>query len=69
MSDEQLLRAMKRDPKKMKAEEARGPDGTSFVYADDAEEISITRSTFSGVVVLRHIKRTGVWQTWELGKP
>jgi len=67
MSDAQLLRVIKRDPARMNAVESRGPDGTSFIYSDEDEEISITRSTFSGVIVLRHIKRTGVWQTWELG--
>ena len=69
MSDEQLLRTMKLDPKKMAAKEARGPDGTSFVYSDDEEEVSITRSSFSGVAVLRHLKKKDVWQTWMLGKP
>lgn len=68
MTDEQLLKVMKREPSKMTREVTHGDDGSSTSYADSEEEIIVTRSVVSGVVVLRHIKRTDVWQTWILGK-
>lgn len=69
MTDEELLRVMKCDPKKMASREDRGPDGSSMTYSDDQEEIVITRSVVTGVCVLRHLKEKNVRQTWELGKP
>lgn len=68
MSDEQLLRIMKRDPSRMVREVTHGDDGSSTSYNDAEEEIVVTRSVVTGVVVLRHIKRSNVWQTWVLGK-
>jgi hypothetical protein len=69
MSDEDLLRAMKRDPTKMKRQSTDGVDGSSIAYSDAEEEVVITRSVVTGVAIVRHIKPRHVWQTWHLGNP
>jgi acetyl esterase/lipase len=68
MSDEQILRALQLDPAALRAEKTQGKDGTTTVYSDATNEVMITRSMVSGVVVLR-TKPVGQTQTWKLGRP
>jgi acetyl esterase/lipase len=68
MSDEQLLRALSLEPTALRAEKTQGKDGTTTIYSDAANEILITRSLVSGVVVLR-TKPVDQAQTWKLGRP
>jgi acetyl esterase/lipase len=68
MSDEQILRALALEPAALRAEKTQGKDGTTAVYSDATNEVMITRSMVSGVVVLR-TKPTAGAQTWKLGRP
>lgn len=68
MSDEQILRALQLDPVALRAEKTQGKDGTTTIYSNAANEVIITRSMVSGVVVLR-TKPEASAQTWKLGRP
>ncbi len=68
MSDEQILRFTKLDPAAMHLQKTLGKDGYSTVYTDGVNEVHITRSSFSGVIVWR-AKPEEKGQTWKLGKP
>ncbi len=68
MSDEQILRFMKLDPAAMHPRKTLGPDGNSCAYTDGVNEVTITRSSFSGVIVWRK-KPEEKAQFWKLGKP
>lgn len=68
MSDDQILRVLQLDPAKMHSKKEQGDDGHSMIYTDDQHEIWITRSSFSGVIVMR-MKPANLLKTWELGKP
>lgn len=68
MSDEQILRALQLDPTALRAVKTQGKDGTTTRYADATNEVAITRSIVSGVVVLR-TKPAASTQIWKLGQP
>jgi acetyl esterase/lipase len=68
MSDEQILRALQLDPAALRAEKTQGKDGTTTLYSDAVNEVMITRSMVSGIVVLR-TKPAASAQTWKLGQP
>ncbi len=68
MSDEQILRVLQLDPAKLQSKKEQGDDGHSMIYTDDRHEIWITRSSFSGVIVMR-MKPEKQLKIWELGKP
>jgi hypothetical protein len=68
MSDDQILRVLHLDPTRLKSEKSAGDDGYSTIYTDDNNEIWITRSGVSGVVVMRMRPKEHL-KIWELGKP
>lgn len=66
MSDEEILKVLKVDPTKRHSEKIVGKDGTTMIYTDGAQEIRITRSIVSGVIVTR-AEPPKDRKTWELG--
>ena len=68
MSDERILEILKVDPTKRHSKEIFGKDGTSMIYIDGVQEIWITRSIVSGVIVMRE-EPANDRKTWELGTP
>jgi NADH:ubiquinone oxidoreductase subunit 5 (subunit L)/multisubunit Na+/H+ antiporter MnhA subunit len=68
MSDDQILRVLQLDPAKMHSKKEKGDDGHSTIYTDEQHEIWITRSSFSGVIVMR-MKPEKQLKIWELGNP
>ena len=68
MSDERILEVLKVDPTKRHSKETIGKDGTSTIYIDGVQEIRITRSIVSGVIVMR-MEPAKDRKTWNLGTP
>lgn len=67
-SDEKILRELGLNPDDLKVEEAQGADGFSMIYRDASNEVWITRSVVSGVIVMR-MKPESSQKIWELGEP
>lgn len=63
MSDDQILRSLNLDPKKLSARVTQGKDGQSTEYCAGTDRVVITRSIDSGLSV------THGMQSWYLGKP
>jgi len=69
MSDAQILRALNLDPATLNTKEDHGLDGGRLIiYSDQQNEIWITRSVSSGVVVMR-LNPKEEFKSWELGNP
>jgi hypothetical protein len=68
LSDDEILRALKLDPKALQAERDQGKDGHTTSYRDADNQVFITRSKVSGVIVMR-LKPESQKQEWMLGVP
>jgi tetratricopeptide (TPR) repeat protein len=64
MSDDQILQTLGLDPAKLTAHVTQGKDGHSTAYSTDNDQVTITRSMVTGVVVIR--SRPQGTQTWSL---
>lgn len=61
MSDEQLIRVFGLDIKTAEVKRVQGKDGTSLSYRSGVQEVTITRSTVSGVSVWAKGPISGTW--------
>jgi tetratricopeptide (TPR) repeat protein len=64
MPDDQILQTLGLDSAKLTARVTQGKDGHSTVYSTDKDQVTITRSMVTGVVVIR--SRPQGTQTWDL---
>lgn len=62
MTDAQMLRSLGLDPAKMSSTFTQGADGYSTKYKDADHEVTIVRSSVSGVYVERRRPDPGEWE-------
>jgi hypothetical protein len=63
MTDDQILRSLGLDPRKVSARTTQGKDGQSTEYTAGTDHVVITRSLVSGLSIMHAA------QSWSLGNP
>jgi hypothetical protein len=61
MSDQEIVSVFGIDTAKATRKDVKGKDGTSVTYTSGQQEVTITRSTVSGVTVMAGGPISGLW--------